>query len=67
MLPFSNPAPDGWDFHQDRYSFEHDRDRDAGHLANGTPTVRITWDRITEIPVKEAARLTAILDRFSTR
>jgi hypothetical protein len=55
---------DGWDFHQDRHSFESDRDRDATHLANGTPTIRITWERITETPAKEAARLTHILAKF---
>jgi len=58
---------DGWDFHRDRDSFEGDRDRDADQLAEGHPTVRITWERITETPAKEAARLKTILARFSRR
>ena len=37
---------------------------DADHLANGTPTIRITWERITETPAKEATRLHKILARF---
>ncbi len=38
-------------------SFESDRDRDADQLATGQPTVRITWERITETPANEARRL----------
>jgi len=53
----------GWEQTRSRI----DRNRDADHLANGTPTVRITWERITETPANEAARLKTILDRFSTR
>jgi very-short-patch-repair endonuclease len=52
---------DGWDYHQDRHSFEDDRDRDADQLAVGTPTLRVTWERITETPAKEARRLKQIL------
>jgi very-short-patch-repair endonuclease len=52
---------DGWDYHRDRHSFESDRDRDADQLAHGQPTVRITWERITETPAKEATRLQRIL------
>ncbi len=58
---------DGWDFHQDRHVFESDRDRDADQLAAGRPTVRITWERITETPTNEARRLKQILARFSRR
>lgn len=38
---------DGWEFHQDRGSFESDRNRDADTLAAGHLTVRITWGRMT--------------------
>jgi very-short-patch-repair endonuclease len=55
---------DGYDFHRDRYSFESDRDRDADLLAHGIPTMRITWERMTETPVREADRLRRILGRF---
>jgi very-short-patch-repair endonuclease len=52
---------DGWDFHSNRRSFERDRDRDAALLAAGYVTVRITWERLTGAPEREAARLRAIL------
>ncbi len=52
---------DGWDFHQGRDSFESDRNRDADTLAAGFATVRITWQRMTTTPVKEADRLSSIL------
>lgn len=52
---------DGWDFHQGRDSFERDRNRDADTLATGLVTVRITWERMTMTPAKEAVRLGAIL------
>jgi hypothetical protein len=54
---------DGWDFHKDRHAFETDRERDAHHLAHGTPTVRITKDRLKHTPDREAARLEAILSQ----
>lgn len=54
---------DSWEFHQDRGSFESDRDRDADTLAAGHLTVRITWGRMT---AKEAARLHEILRRWGT-
>jgi very-short-patch-repair endonuclease len=54
---------DGWDFHRDRYAFEADRDRDADALAAGLPTVRVTWERMSQTPGKEASRLHAILVR----
>jgi hypothetical protein len=55
---------DSWDYHQDRHVFESDRDRDADELAEGQPTIRKTWERITETPTKEARRLKRILARF---
>ena len=55
---------DGWAYHQDRHAFKSDRDQDADELAEGQPTVRITWDRITETPATEARRLKRILARF---
>jgi hypothetical protein len=55
---------DSWGFHQDRHVFEGDRSRDADNLAAGTPTVRITWERLKNTPREEAARLTRILARF---
>jgi hypothetical protein len=56
---------DGWDFHNSRQSFEADRTRDADALANGTPTVRITHDRMKNDEATEAARLHRILSRGS--
>jgi very-short-patch-repair endonuclease len=53
---------DSWEFHQDRSSFESDRDRDADTLAAGHLTVRMTWERMT---TKEAARLHQILRRWA--
>jgi hypothetical protein len=54
---------DGWDYHQDRETFEGDRDRDAEALAaTGTPTLRVTWERMTTRPDEEARRLTKILE-----
>lgn len=54
---------DSWDFHQDRESFENDRDRDADRLAAGHWTVRITWPRIKLRSAREADRLHRILRR----
>ena len=53
---------DGYKFHGDRGSFETDRDRDADTLATGHATVRITWERMTQQPRREAARLLSILE-----
>ena len=58
---------DGWDYHKDRHAFESDRERDAHHLAHGTPTVRITKDRLEHTPDREAARLEAILSQLLPR
>lgn len=52
---------DGWRFHNDRASFERDRNRDADALAAGLATVRITWDRMTGQAKREAERLRKIL------
>jgi very-short-patch-repair endonuclease len=52
---------DGWETHQDRRSFETDRERDAATLAAGFATVRVTWDRFHNAPAREAARLQQIL------
>lgn len=54
---------DGWDFHSSRQSFSEDRERDATLLALGIVTVRITWERLTQEPDREAARLLAILEQ----
>jgi hypothetical protein len=54
---------DGYDTHCDRATFASDRNRDADTLAAGLVTVRITWDRIHETAVHEAARLHRILAR----
>jgi hypothetical protein len=48
---------DSWEHHQDRRSFETDRERDAATLAAGHVTVRITWERNRGQPDAEAARL----------
>jgi hypothetical protein len=53
---------DGYQFHSDRDSFEHDRERDVVMLAAGFITVRITDDRMTHQPEREARRLNAIQD-----
>jgi hypothetical protein len=53
---------DGWEFHNDRQAFESDRERDAENLRHGISTVRITRDRLTAEPDREAARLQQILE-----
>jgi hypothetical protein len=52
---------DSWEYHSDRGAFERDRDRDADHLAAGILTVRVTEERLTGAPDREAARLLKIL------
>ncbi|MGI9183830.1 MAG: type IV toxin-antitoxin system AbiEi family antitoxin domain-containing protein [Solirubrobacteraceae bacterium] len=52
---------DSWEHHQDRDTFERDRERDAATLAAGHVTVRITWERYTGRPDDEAFRLGEIL------
>ncbi|MGH2855886.1 MAG: type IV toxin-antitoxin system AbiEi family antitoxin domain-containing protein [Solirubrobacteraceae bacterium] len=55
---------DGWRFHGDRRTYESDRDRDADRLAAGYVTVRITWERLSGSPAREAKRLRVILRRL---
>ncbi|HEY1716028.1 MAG TPA: type IV toxin-antitoxin system AbiEi family antitoxin domain-containing protein [Solirubrobacteraceae bacterium] len=50
---------DGWDYHQDRHSFESDRERDRIAAEHGYLTVRLTWTRLT---ADEAAQLHRILE-----
>jgi hypothetical protein len=50
---------DGWGYHQDRHSFESDRERDRIAAEHGYLTVRLTWTRLT---ADEAARLHRILE-----
>ncbi len=52
---------DSWTFHGGKIPFEADRDRDADTLAHGYVTVRMTWERMDERPVREARRLHTIL------
>lgn len=52
---------DTWDTHQDRSSFEDDRERDADTLLADHETVRITNERFDQQPAAEAARLHLIL------
>ncbi len=52
---------DGWMFHSSRRSFEGDRERDTALTALGYLTIRITWERLTGDPDREAARLHEIL------
>lgn len=52
---------DGWDFHNDRTAFADDRERDAEALRAGYATIRITSDRLTDTPDREAERLWEIL------
>jgi hypothetical protein len=52
---------DGYGFHGTREAFERDRERDATLLALGFVTIRITWERLTTHPEREAARLLKIL------
>jgi hypothetical protein len=52
---------DGYEFHSDRTTFERDREKDAEAAARGLVTVRLTDERMKQIPEREAARLRAIL------
>ncbi len=54
---------DSHDFHLNPVSFETDRDRDADTLLAGIATVRVTHERMTATPRKEADRLMAILEQ----
>ena len=50
-----------WKFHNNRHSFEGDRERDAATLAVGCATVWITWPRLTTGSQREGERLRTIL------
>lgn len=50
---------DSEEFHM--YSFESDRERDATMLLHGIVTIRVTDERLTERPAREADRMHAIL------
>jgi hypothetical protein len=52
---------DGYETHGTRDQFESDRDRDADLLACAIATVRLTWERFSLTPAREAARLHAII------
>jgi hypothetical protein len=53
---------DSWDFHQDRTSFENDRNRDVDNLVTGLVTYRLTWERMNGgDPEYEAGRLQQVL------
>jgi hypothetical protein len=53
---------DSWGFHQDRDSFENDRNRDVDNLVTGLVTYRLTWERMTGgDPEHEAGRLGKVL------
>ena len=54
---------DSWQYHSGREQFERDRDRDPDLLAAGIVTVRLTWERFSLTPEREAERLHAILAR----
>ena len=49
---------DGEEFHQD---FEADRAKDADLVEAGLRVVRLTWDRLTGQPTREAARFRTLL------
>jgi very-short-patch-repair endonuclease len=49
---------DSWEYHHARDSFASDSERDAHHLAHGTPTVRIIPERLNDA---ESRRLRHIL------
>jgi very-short-patch-repair endonuclease len=53
---------DSWEFHQDRRAFERDRERDTATLLADHVTIRLTWQRFTQTPKEEAARLHVILE-----
>jgi very-short-patch-repair endonuclease len=52
---------DSREFHDDALPFEHDREKDADLLTAGYRVVRVTCERLTERPAKEAARFHALL------
>jgi hypothetical protein len=52
---------DGYRYHGGHEAFERDRERDAASLDEGYETVRITWQRLSASPAREARRLERIL------
>jgi very-short-patch-repair endonuclease len=52
---------DSWEFHQDRTAFQTDRERSNRAIFAGIPTVRLTWERLTEQMEEEMARLNQLL------
>ena len=53
---------DGYEFHSDKATFELDREKDAEAAVNGLMTVRLTDQRMSENPVREARRLRKLLE-----
>jgi very-short-patch-repair endonuclease len=53
---------DGWQYHRDRGIWEQDRRKDADLVAARFVPVHITWERMSEGPATEAARLRRIID-----
>ena len=49
--------------HDTKHAFEEDRDRDADLLVGGYRVIRITHERLTRRPAREAERLRRLLDR----
>ena len=54
---------DSWEYHNDRQSFEHDRNKDVDLIAAGLVPIRMTWERFIRQGDREAARLQSILDK----
>jgi hypothetical protein len=52
---------DSWQYHNTRVDFEIDRDRDVDYVADDLIPIRITWERMTERPEREAERLHRIV------
>jgi very-short-patch-repair endonuclease len=50
---------DGRGYHEQR--FERDREKDADLVAAGYRVVRVTWERLTGQPAREAMRFRALL------
>jgi hypothetical protein len=55
------------ELHSDRISFQDDRDRDAENLAIGTPTLRVTHERMKQNPAREAHRVLSALNWLEQR
>jgi hypothetical protein len=58
---------DSHEYHLNPISFETDRERDTDTLLAGHPTVRLTPERMTTDPRREADRLKRILDQLAAR